>query len=94
MKILIVIALTTMLTRFVAFILFKDRELSPKFLDIIDALPYATISLLLVYGFKDVNSNNVFATMIASLVCVALYHLKRSSIISIVTATLIYMILI
>lgn len=91
MKILITIALTTMLTRFLAFVLFQNKTMSNNFLKIIDALPYATISLLLVYGFKDTNSSNLAATILASLICILSYHFKRSSIISIVLSTIVYM---
>ena len=50
---LFVIALATVLTRSIPFIFLKNKEIPEKFMKIIDALPYATISLLVVYCFKD-----------------------------------------
>ena len=94
MRILIVVALTTALLRFIPFILFKDRKLSESFSHVIDALPYASISLLVVYAFKDVNSSNLFPSIIASIICIISYHYKRSSALSITLSTIVYMFLI
>ena len=91
---LIVIALGTMFTRFAPFVLFKNIEIKGKYESLLHAIPYATISLLLVYAFKDVDKTTAVPTIIASTVCVLLYKWKRNTILSIVIPTAIYMLLI
>ena len=91
---LFVIALATVLTRSIPFIFLKNKEISEKFMKIIDALPYATISLLVVYCFKDLTMDNLMPNVLASSVCVGLYLWKNNSILSIASSTLIYMLLI
>ena len=91
---LFVIALATVLTRSIPFIFLKNKEIPEKFMIIIDALPYATISLLVVYCFKDLTMGNLMPNVLASSVCVGLYLWKNNSILSIASSTLIYMLLI
>lgn len=91
---LIVIALTTMLTRFTPFVLFKNIKIQGKFKRVLNSLPYATISLLVVYAFKDVDKSNALPTLLSSIVCVLLYTWKRNTILSIALPTALYMFLI
>ncbi len=91
---IVVIAFATYLTRVIPFIFLKNKSLPDEVTQIIELLPYATISLLVVYSYKDVNLSNGPATLIASLVCMASYLWKKNSIISIFTSTLVYMLLI
>lgn len=91
---LMVIALGTLLTRAIPFIFFKNREMPERLGVLIDMLPYATISLLVVYSLKDVGVHNLWATLIASHVCVGSYYWKENTVLSIAISTLIYMILI
>ena len=88
-----VVAAGTYLTRALPFVFLKDRSLSDRTLRIIDALPYATISLLVVYSFKDVQMTNLVPTLVATGVCVGTYLWKHSTILSIASSTIIYMIL-
>lgn len=60
----------------------------------IDALPYATISLLVVYSFKDVTTVSIVPTFLASALCCGTYLWKRNTVLSIASSTLLYMFLI
>lgn len=91
---LLVVALATIFTRFAPFVLFKNVEIKGKYESLLNAIPYATISLLLVYAFKDVNKTNAIPTVIASAICALSYAWKKNTILSIVIPTIIYMILI
>ncbi|NLW15685.1 MAG: AzlD domain-containing protein [Erysipelothrix sp.] len=91
--ILITIALGVMLTRFLPFLLLKNIEIPQKYEKVMNGIPYASMSLLLVYAFKDVGKHNLLETLIASLVCIGLYTWKRNTIISIVFSTIIYMLM-
>lgn len=88
---LIVISLGVILMRFAPFIFLKDEKLLKKHQSFLHLLPYATVSLLLVYGFKDVGNSNLLATIFGSLVCVITYLLKRNTILSILLSTVVYM---
>ena len=88
-----VIALGTYLTRALPFVFLKNQSLSKRAIKIIDALPYATISLLVVYSFKDTTMGNVLPSVIAALVCIATFIWKENMILSTVSSTLVYMIL-
>ena len=90
----IVIALATMLTRFAPFIIFKNIDIKGKYQRLLNSIPYATISLLLVYAFKDVTKNNALPTLLASAACILLYSWKKNTILSILIPTAIYMFLI
>lgn len=93
-KILITIAIGTYLTRAFPFMYFKNRDINEKFIKMIDALPYATISLLVVYSFKDVNRSSLLPTILASTLCCGTYLWKRNTVLSIAASTFLYMILI
>lgn len=89
--ILITIALGVTLTRFIPFILLKDKKIPKKYENILDAIPYATVSLLVVYAFKDLNSSTLLASLVASSICIILYLWKRNTILSILLSTIVYM---
>ncbi|HLV49938.1 MAG TPA: AzlD domain-containing protein [Erysipelothrix sp.] len=93
-KILITVAIGTYLTRAFPFLYFKNKDISDKFIKVIDALPYATISLLVVYSFKDVNRSSLLPTILASTLCCGTYLWKRNTVLSILASTVLYMILI
>ncbi len=91
---ILTMSLGVMATRFIPFILLKDKTIPQKYENIMNAIPYATISLLVVYAMKDVNISNFVPTLIASLICIITYIYKKNTIVSILLSTLIYMILI
>ena len=88
-----VIAFGTYLTRALPFWFLKDHNLSIRSIKIIDTLPYATISLLVVYSFKYVTLDIAWPSIIATLVCVGSYIWKENMIMSTVSSTLAYMVL-
>ncbi len=91
--ILIVVALGVMLTRFTPFILMRSNKISEKFNSLLNGIPYATISLLVVYAFKDVDGSNLWASLVGTVVCVGLYVWKRNTIVSILVSTILYMLI-
>ncbi len=92
--IVVVIGLGVMFTRFMPFVLLKEKEIPEKYQHILNAIPYATISLLVVYALKDVNKTSIFPTIIASSLCIVTYSYKRNTIFSIIVSTITYMVLI
>ena len=91
-----VMALTTMLLRFLPFLAF--REQIPKYIVYLGkVLPSAMIGLLVIYCIKDV-SPAVYPfglpELFATLCVIILQVLKRNSLISILSGTVIYMVLI
>ena len=93
-----VLTLSVQLTRGLPFLIFGGREKPPAVIEYLGrVLPAATMGLLVVYCFKDVNFINP-AEFIPALVAggsVALIHLwKRNTILSIALGTVIYMLLI
>lgn len=92
------IALGTMCTRFLPFVLFPDNKEIPSYVVFLGkVLPYAVISLLLVYCFKNVNylvRPYAFPEIVAVLCIIILHIWKRNYLLSIGGGTVIYMILI
>lgn len=91
---ILIIAFATYLTRALPFIFLKNKELPERFTKVIDLLPYATISLLVVYSFKDLNTLTLLPSVLASLVCITTYLWKENTILSISLSTLVYMLVI
>ncbi|NLA78944.1 MAG: AzlD domain-containing protein [Erysipelothrix sp.] len=91
--ILIVVALGVMFTRFTPFILMRSNKISEKFNFLLNGIPYATISLLVVYAFKDIDGSNLWASLVGTVVCVVLYVWKRNTILSILVSTILYMLI-
>ncbi len=91
-----VMALTTILIRFLPFIIFKER--TPAFILYLGrVLPYCAMAMLVVFCLKDVNFaslNSFLPELIAVIVTIALQKWKHNTSLSIVTATLVYMFLI
>lgn len=94
----IVIALVTFSTRFLPFFIFgRGRKPSSIILYLGKYLPPAIITILLIYCFKDVSfiSGNFGLPEIISALIVVFLQLKfKNTMISIFTATAIYMILV
>ena len=91
------VALSTMATRFLAFIIFPQSKSTPKFVLYIGrALPPAVFAMLVVYCFKDtaVLTYPYAIPEIISFSVVASLHLwKRNVLLSIAAGTLCYLIL-
>lgn len=95
--IILVIALVTALLRFLPFIIFSNKE-TPKFISFLGKyLPYAIMGMLVVYCLKDVSvvqAPHGIPELIA-IVVTALIHLwKKNTLLSVVTGTVLYMVLI
>ncbi len=93
-----VIALGTLLTRALPFILFPDKKETPKtILYLGKVLPYSIMGLLIIYCLKNVsllNSPHGIPEAIAVL-CVVLLHLwKSNTLLSIGAGTIVYMVLV
>lgn len=92
------IALGTMCTRFLPFILFPDKKKTPPYITFLGkVLPYAVISFLVVYCVKDISIlEKPFAIpeLVSMLFILVLHVWKRNSLLSIGGGTILYMLLI
>jgi branched-subunit amino acid transport protein AzlD len=92
----IVMAVVTMLLRFLPFLVFRKR--TPAYISYLgEVLPAAIIGLLVIYCLKDtVITRAPFGApeLIAGLAVVGLQVWKRNSLLSILGGTVIYMVLV
>lgn len=93
-----VVALGTMITRFLPFIVFPESKQPPRFIGYLGrVLPFAMTGLLVVYSLKDVSpmtGNHGIPELIAMAVIVALHAWKRNMLLSIAGGTILYMVLV
>jgi len=91
-------AVATMITRFLPFVLFPAGKQTPKYIEYLGkSLPYATMGLLVVYCLKGVSLTAApfGAPEILAIVAIILLHnWKRNSLLSIGAGTVFYMILV
>ena len=96
--IILLVALTTLVTRAIPFILFPEGKKIPKAVQYLGkVLPAAVIGMLVVYCFKGVeivSSPFGLPELIAGLVVVLLHVWKRNNLLSIGAGTIFYMILV
>lgn len=96
--IIAVVALATMATRFVPFLVFKSGRPTPKFLKYLGrVLPPAVFGMLVVYCFKGVDilgGSHGIPELIAVAAVVILHLIFRKMLLSIAGGTVAYMILI
>ena len=96
--IIVLVALTTLATRAIPFILFPEGKKIPKAVEYLGkVLPPAVIGMLVVYCFKSVNPLAFpfgLPELIAGAVVVILHVWKRNNLLSIGTGTVLYMILV
>lgn len=92
-----VMAVVTMLLRFLPFILFDHGEQLPGWISYLGkVLPPAVMSMLLVYCLRNVNlveGNGRFSALICVGVAILLHNWKRNTFLSIGVSTLLYMIM-
>ena len=91
--IIAVLALVTLLTRALPFILFKDKHY-PLIDYLGTVLPYSIMAMLVVYCLKDVNlltGNHGISEIIAVISVITLHLYKKNTLLSIIGGTLIYM---
>lgn len=92
------ITFTTLLTRFLPFIIFgTDRPLPPMIQYFGSILPPALFGLLVIYALRDIKWSSFANSLpaIAAIIAIVLIHLwKRNMLLSIAVGTITYMILI
>ena len=92
-----VIALVTILIRFLPFLIFRGNRKTPEIIEKLGRiLPYAIMGMLVVYCLKGISFTDIsgfLPQIIACLVVGVLYLWKRNTLISIVCGTVCYMVL-
>lgn len=95
---ILAVALGTMLTRFIPFVLFPEHREVPSVVGYLGkVLPPAMMGLLVVYCFKQVSFVEVpfgLPELLATTAVIILYRWKNNVLLSIAGATLVYMILV
>ncbi|MBE6870460.1 MAG: branched-chain amino acid transporter AzlD [Ruminococcaceae bacterium] len=93
-----VIALTTAAIRFLPFLIWSGDRKTPKIIEKLGkVLPFAVMGMLVVYCLKDVSFTSVsgFLPPLIGCAVVAVFHIwKRNTLISIVSGTVCYMLLV
>lgn len=92
-----IVSLVTIAIRFAPFILLSGRE-TPKVITYLGkVLPYAIMGMLVVYCLKGMTFSSVsgfLPEIIASIVVVVSYLIKRNTLVSIIIGTVCYMLLV
>ena len=89
--------LGTMATRFLPFIIFPEGKNPPEYVKYLGTvLPYAAIGLLVIYCLKDVpgSGNYGIPEAIAIVFIILIHKWKKSTLLSIGSGTVLYMILV
>ena len=93
-----VMALITALLRFLPFLIFKGKASTPPLVVKLGRLlPSAVIAMLVVYCMKDVNFSataGYLPAIIASLLVGVLHIWKRNTLLSVISGTVCYMLLV
>lgn len=91
------IAITTMLTRILPFLVFPENKKVPKYITYLgEVLPYTIIAMMVIYCIKDVSFVRApfgVAEVISIGVLGALHFWKKNTLLSIGVGTILYMIL-
>lgn len=93
-----VVALVTVCTRALPFLLFRDQSKAPKIVSQLGGvLPYAMMGLLVVYCLKSVSVRSYpfgLPELIAGAVVVLLHRWKHRTLLSVGGGTVLYMLLV
>ena len=93
-----VIALVTILLRFLPFLIFRGNRKTPNIIEKLGRiLPYAIMGMLVVYCLKDISFADVggfLPQLIACAVVAVLYVWRKNTLLSIVCGTVCYMLLV
>ncbi|MBQ1286932.1 MAG: AzlD domain-containing protein [Erysipelotrichaceae bacterium] len=91
-----VMALTTIAIRFAPFLLFSKKT-PPFILYLGSVLPYCTMAMLVVFCFRDTDTSSLYSCMpeiLAGIYAILLQKWRHSSSLTIVSATVLYMLLV
>ena len=95
---IIVVAIVTMLLRFIPFAVFGGNKTTPEYITYMSSvLPYAIMGMLVVYCVKDASITTELhgiPELIAGATVVGLHLWKKNTLLSIVVGTVMYMLLI
>ncbi len=93
-----VMALITALLRFLPFLIFKGKASTPKLVEKLGRLlPSAVIAMLVVYCLKDMNFSataDYLPAIIAGLLVGVLHVWKSNTLLSVISGTVCYMLLV
>ena len=93
-----VIALVTAALRFLPFFIFRGNRQTPKYVEYLGkVLPYAIMGMLVVYCLKGISFTaleNWVPYLVASAAVVLIHLWKRNTLLSIITGTVLYMVLV
>ena len=93
-----VIALVTVALRFLPFFIFRGNRRTPKYIEYLGkVLPYAIMGMLVVYCLKGVSFgdlSNWVPHLLASGLVVLVHLWKRNTLLSIISGTVVYMLLV
>ena len=93
-----VMAVITALLRFLSFLIFKGKASTPAIVEKLGRLlPSAVIAMLVVYCMKDVHFSGAagyLPALIASLLVGVLHIWKRNTLLSVISGTVCYMLLV
>ena len=85
-----VVALVTLLLRFLPFLVFNGKREAPRYILFLgDKLPYAIMGMLIIYCLR-----NVTFTAVGVLIVAALHIWRRNTLLSILGGTVVYMVLV
>lgn len=94
----VIIAVVTLLTRALPFLIFPENKKAPKVITYLSTvLPCSIMGMLVVYCLKGINFTVApfgASEIIACLIVVVTYVWKRNTLISIISGTVSYMVLI
>ena len=90
---MLVMAISTYLTRLTPFLMFTPGKDNAKLNFVAKNTPPMVMMILVIYMLKEVDylSTEIFYTLFALAVTVALQILKRNALLSIVSGTIVYM---
>lgn len=95
---IVLLALGTMATRFLPFLIFRDNKPTPAYIQYLGkALPAAIFGMLVVYCLKNVSiltGSHGIPELIAICVTVGLHLWRRQTLVSIAAGTVCYMLLV
>lgn len=94
---IVIMSAVTIALRFLPFILFSGKK-TPKVISYLGkVLPYAMMGMLVVYCLRDISfksAGGFVPEILASAVVVVSYVIKKNSLISIISGTVSYMLLV